>query len=213
MHAIIFTCLKSSLNFFFFIHLIFNPQNMSSPNTSLHIRCYCPSSVRCQFSWLLSLLPPLPHTVHCLHSRQDQPFKCRPVYAASLRRTVCWFAVLVQIVKILAFCPRSPYNVYHFLHFLCLSLPLVLLLLFGTLAPLPFLNTTTHPFLQAFVLALLSAELQYPFPKHPHVWFLIFLDHCSKFTLSERPFLTTSRFITFYTSYFILSQWTSYVFT
>lgn len=96
MHAIIFTCLKSSLNFFFFIHLIFNPQNMSSPNTSLHIRCYCPSSVRCQFSWLLSLLPPLPHTVHCLHSRQDQPFKCRPVYAASLLRTFCWFAILVS---------------------------------------------------------------------------------------------------------------------
>lgn len=88
---------------------------------------------------------------------------------------------------------------------------------FATLTPLPFLNILPHDFLQALVLAFLIAELEHPSSNYPHGYLLIAFRSLHTeireriFTLLERPFLTTSHFLTLCTPYLILPHFTHYL--
>lgn len=211
IRAIIFACLQSSLNSLPHTHHIQPSKSVQSLTTSYHIHGYCSSSTHHRFSSLASLLLPLPLSVQCLHSSWYHPFKCMSLYVASLLSTFHWFAILLTIVKILMFSPRRP--VWSIRLFACSpSFPTICPLSHSLLHWPPYRSWTHHHVLSCKPLYLLFYLLNRTSLPQIATW-LGLSDLCSEFTLSENCLSPTSHFITLYTSYLILSQWTYYLFT
>ena len=126
----------------------FQPSKYAPHPVSFHAPRRFSSSVQSPFSCLCP----------CFHSSEDYSLKHMSVYVAASHGPFRWFAIPRGTVKAVSL-PWKDSELYHSLPFPRHSLPFVLLL--SLLHRLPSLSST--PPLQALV----SAELEHSFPKHP----------------------------------------------